>query len=105
MEAEKPELMITDIVMQELTGIDLMEYITGSHRHTKVVVISGYDNFEYVRGSLQNGSVDYLLKPPGSGTAHRRCEKGSGELEEGGGPALHGAVPRGADPVHDQPVP
>ena len=63
LEAEKPELMITDIVMQELTGIDLMEYITGSHRHTKVVVISGYDNFEYVRGSLQNGSVDYLLKP------------------------------------------
>lgn len=63
MEQEKPEILITDIVMQDLSGIDLMEYVNHAPFRTKVVVISGYDNFEYVRGSLQNGSVDYLLKP------------------------------------------
>lgn len=63
MEQEKPEILITDIVMDDLSGIDLMEYLNHGSFRTKVVVISGYDNFEYVRGSLQNGGVDYLLKP------------------------------------------
>lgn len=63
MEQEKPEILITDIVMQDLSGIDLMEYVNHAPFRTKVVVISGYNNFEYVRGSLQNGGVDYLLKP------------------------------------------
>lgn len=63
LETECPEILITDIVMEELTGIDLMEYITNSTRRIKVIVISGYDNFEYVRGSLQNNCIDYLLKP------------------------------------------
>ncbi len=58
-----PEILITDIVMQDLSGIDLMEYVNHAPFHTKVVVISGYNNFEYVRGSLQNGGIDYLLKP------------------------------------------
>lgn len=63
LEQEQPEILITDIVMQDLSGIDLMEYITNSPIRTKVVVISGYDNFEYVRSSLRNGGVDYILKP------------------------------------------
>ena len=63
MDEWQPEILITDIVMQDLSGIDLMSYINHSALRSKVVVISGYDNFEYVRGSLQNGGVDYLLKP------------------------------------------
>ena len=62
-EAEQPEILITDIVMQDLSGIDLMKYIAGSLKHIKVIVISGYNNFDYVRSSLQHGGVDYLLKP------------------------------------------
>ena len=63
LEQKQPEILITDIVIQDLSGIDLMEYITNSPIRTKVVVISGYDNFEYVRSSLRNGGVDYILKP------------------------------------------
>lgn len=62
-ETEHPEILITDIVMQDLSGIDLMKYITNSPEHIKVIVISGYNNFDYVRSSLQHGGVDYLLKP------------------------------------------
>lgn len=62
-EEEQPELLITDIVMQDLSGIDLMKYISGSPLLVKVIVISGYNNFDYVRSSLQHGGVDYLLKP------------------------------------------
>lgn len=62
-ETQQPEIVITDIVMQDLSGIDLMKYITGARRHIKVIVISGYNNFDYVRSSLQQGGVDYLLKP------------------------------------------
>lgn len=63
LEKESPEILITDIVMQDLSGIDLMKYISSSPLHIKVIVISGYNTFDYVRSSLQQGGVDYLLKP------------------------------------------
>ena len=63
LEEEQPEILITDIVMQDLSGIDLMKYISSSPLHIKVIVISGHNNFDYVRSSLQYGGVDYLLKP------------------------------------------
>lgn len=58
-----PEILISDMVMQDLSGIDLMDYVYRSHIHPKIIIISGYDNFEYVRGSMQLGGVDYILKP------------------------------------------
>lgn len=58
-----PELMVTDMVMQGLNGMDLMDYCMKHSSSTKIIVVSGYDNFDYVRCSMLHGSIDYLLKP------------------------------------------
>ncbi|WP_372010564.1 response regulator [Paenibacillus chitinolyticus] len=63
MTAEKPQLVFTDIMMPGLTGLDVLSRIAESGIPTKAIVISGYDDFTYVRSALQFGSFDYLLKP------------------------------------------
>ena len=63
LEQEQPEILITDVVMNDATGLDLMNYLNQTDMPVKVIVISGYNNFEYIRAALREGGVDYLLKP------------------------------------------
>lgn len=72
---EHPELLITDIAMNDLTGIDLMEYLNGLDYTVKTIVISGYNNFDYIRETLRNGGIDYLLKPIDSAQLNAALEK------------------------------
>ncbi|MFR3687682.1 MAG: response regulator [Enterococcus sp.] len=58
----KPDIILTDISMPRANGIDLINYINNGFKETKIIVLSAYDDFEYVRNSLKNGAVDYLLK-------------------------------------------
>ena len=58
----KPDIILTDISMPRSNGIDLINYISNGFKETKIIVLSAYDDFEYVRSSLKNGAVDYLLK-------------------------------------------
>lgn len=62
-EQEHPEILITDVVMTDATGLELMKYLKHTSLPVKVIVISGYNNFEYIRETLRGGGVDYLLKP------------------------------------------
>lgn len=62
-EREHPEILITDVVMTDATGLDLMNYLNNTPIAIKIIVISGYNNFEYIRAALRGGGVDYLLKP------------------------------------------
>ncbi len=58
-----PELIITDIMLPGITGLDLIEEVVNKDYQPKVIVVSGFDNFEYARRSIRFGAVDYLLKP------------------------------------------
>lgn len=62
-EKEHPQILITDVVMTDVTGLELMKYLNNTPLLIKVIVISGYNNFEYIREALRGGGVDYLLKP------------------------------------------
>ena len=44
-EREHPEILITDIVMTDVTGLDLMNYLNNTSIHIKIIVISGYNKF------------------------------------------------------------
>ncbi|HHX0256069.1 TPA: response regulator transcription factor [Enterococcus faecalis] len=55
-----PDLLITDIKMPEVCGIDLVQKVEGK---TKSIIISGYSDFEYAQQAIHYGVVDYLLKP------------------------------------------
>lgn len=59
----KPALIVTDLIMPISNGIELMRELTRMRLSAKVIVISGYNEFQYVRESLRLGAVDYILKP------------------------------------------
>lgn len=57
------DILITDIRMPEVSGIDLLEYINEHLLKTKVVFLSGYSQFNYAQKAIRLGALDYLLKP------------------------------------------
>ena len=58
-----PELILTDICMPYVDGLELAEYVYENYDQTKVVIISGYDNFEYAKGAIKYRVMEYILKP------------------------------------------
>lgn len=59
----RPEMIITDIVLPRMDGLDMLARIQKEAYHPKVLVISSFRHFDYARKSLQLGAVDYMLKP------------------------------------------
>lgn len=57
-----PDVVLTDISMPVMNGVDLIEYIRKYYPRVPVIAMSAYDDFDYVRGSLKSGASDYLLK-------------------------------------------
>ena len=60
---ERPELAIVDVVIGDTFGMEVMNYINDKRFNTKVIVISGHDDFQYVRAMFILGALEYLLKP------------------------------------------
>ena len=56
-------LLITDVSMPEMNGIDLIGAVKNINPLLNVIVLSAYNNFEYVRSAMRNGAENYLLKP------------------------------------------
>ncbi|WP_332696671.1 response regulator transcription factor [Halalkalibacter lacteus] len=56
------DILITDIKMPLIDGIELMQQALELYRSLKVILISNYSDFEYVKEGLKLGAVDYLLK-------------------------------------------
>ncbi len=59
----RPDVLLTDMEMPGHSGLDVMEQIAREHSDIKVVFLSAYDDYDYVRPALRLGAVDYLLKP------------------------------------------
>lgn len=59
----QPDLMFVDINMPFLNGLEFIEKIRDILPDVVIIVVSGYDDFEYVQKALQLGVADYLLKP------------------------------------------
>ncbi|MCL6456536.1 MAG: response regulator [Gorillibacterium sp.] len=60
---ERVHLLITDVRMPEVSGLDLIRSLEGQTRKPVIIVISGYAEFQYVQQAMQLGAVNYLLKP------------------------------------------
>lgn len=61
--SEKPDIVITDIRMPKMNGLDLIKLTKEKYEQIKFIVISGFKEFEYAHTALQYGVTDYLLKP------------------------------------------
>ena len=53
----------TDIRMPGLNGLDLLGKIREENLNTKVVLVSGFAEFEYARIAIRDGAFEYLVKP------------------------------------------
>lgn len=62
-ERDKPQIVFTDIRMPVMDGIEVLKRLRERGERLKVIIISGYNDFEYVRSALKYGSFDYILKP------------------------------------------
>lgn len=58
----KPDILLLDVEMPVLNGIEVAWTLKESESVTKILVLSAYDDQEYIRGMLLNGASGYLLK-------------------------------------------
>lgn len=64
---EKPDILITDIRMPFMDGLELCELVKKELPDIKILILSGYDDFDYAKKAIRLGVVEYLLKPISSG--------------------------------------
>lgn len=65
-EAEMPDILITDIKMPFMDGLELSRIVRARLPQTRIVILSGHDEFRYAQQAIQLGVTDYLLKPVGT---------------------------------------
>ncbi|WP_165452756.1 response regulator transcription factor [Paenibacillus thalictri] len=78
---QSPDVVFTDIRMPDMTGIELMKRTRGQGVDVDFVVISGFAEFSYVQHALQEGAMDYQLKPLDMEKAEEMLDKLYRKLE------------------------
>ena len=64
---EKPDILITDIRMPFMDGLELCKLVKKELPNIKILILSGYDEFDYAKETIRLGVTEYLLKPISSG--------------------------------------
>ena len=60
---ERPEIIVTDIRMPLMDGIELIREVRKLSSEVQVIYITGFSDVEYLRSALKNAAADYILKP------------------------------------------
>jgi two-component system, response regulator YesN len=76
----EPDLLLVDVRMPFMDGLELTERLSGMPGERSVIMVSGYDEFEYARKALQAKAADYLLKPVDPALLSAAVEKVRSEL-------------------------
>ena len=78
----KPDIVITDIRMPDMDGLEMLGQMVKSGIHTKAIVLSAYSEFEYARTAMKLGVTEYLLKPIAYNELMQALENVSFQLEK-----------------------
>lgn len=60
---EKPDILITDIKMPFMDGLELATLVKKEFPDTEIIILTGYEKFEYAKESIKIGVAEYLSKP------------------------------------------
>ena len=77
----QPQIVITDVRMPGLNGIELFERLRTKLQPLKVIIVTGYRNFDYAQASVKLGATDFILKPIDPKLLQRAVEKAVCELD------------------------
>ncbi|MHB8063389.1 MAG: response regulator [Ruminiclostridium sp.] len=58
-----PEIIITDICMPGLDGLSMIKQVNSIVPNSKIIILTGHRNFDYVQEAIKYGAFDFLLKP------------------------------------------
>ena len=78
---ELPDLVITDILLPDGTGVDLIHTLNELPVVPQIIAVSGHSDFCYVRPALSAGCIDYLLKPIDPVDLHKAVSKAMDALQ------------------------
>lgn len=62
-ERQRPDILMTDIVMPILNGIELANRVSETFPHVKIIFFSGHDDFHFARAAIKARVCEYILKP------------------------------------------
>jgi Response regulator containing CheY-like receiver domain and AraC-type DNA-binding domain len=62
-EETNPHCVIADMVMPVMNGIEFSKILGRKYPQIQLIMLSSYDKFDYVKETLLNGAIDYILKP------------------------------------------
>ena len=58
-----PQIVITDMNMPGMNGVGLLKILKEDYPQIKIIVVSGYDGFEFTKQAIKSNAIDYILKP------------------------------------------
>jgi len=77
----KIDIVLTDIRMPGMNGLELHEQVVRTWPQCKVIFLTGYNDFDYIQSAMRNESVDYILKTEADDVIVRAVEKAVYELQ------------------------
>lgn len=80
LQTAKPDLLITDIKMPFMDGLQLCKIVRERMPWMKIVILSGHDEFEYAQEAIKIGVTEYLLKPVTARDLHNLLRKVAAQL-------------------------
>ena len=79
---EHPNIVLTDIIMPVLTGIELVEKVKNNMPGIQFIILSGYNDFAYAQKAIQNEVMQYLLKPCDADSIRKSVQKAVSRIQD-----------------------
>ena len=79
---EPVDIIITDIEMPEMSGLELLKKIRSEEELVRFIILTGYDDFEYAREAIHLDVENYILKPINEEELEKQLKEAAEKLEE-----------------------